>query len=93
MSQGGCSGFRRLRVGLTRLVRFFAIGDLRDYLLEVIEEISPLDGRLLQKVKVPQKMQSWTRVPSSTWLISGVTVVVSVLGYLFMKGRGGRKEN
>jgi glycosyltransferase involved in cell wall biosynthesis len=78
---------------LTRLVRFFAIGDLRDYLLEVIEEFSPLDGSLLPKVKVPPKMQSWTRVPSSTWLISGVTVVVSVLGYLFMKGRGTRKEN
>jgi glycosyltransferase involved in cell wall biosynthesis len=76
---------------LTSLVRFFTIGDLREYLLEVIEDTTPLDGGLLPKVKVPKKMQSWTRVRPTTWIISGITVVVSVLGYFFMRGRGENK--
>ncbi len=73
---------------LQSLVRFFTAGDLRDYLLEVIEDFNPLDVIHLPKVKVPEKVQSLTRVRPSTWIISGVTVTVSVLGYLFMRGRG-----
>ena len=80
---------------LTSLVRFFSRGDLRDYLLEVIEEVrhSPLNvASKLPRVKVPTKMQSWIRVPSSTWLISGMTIAVSMIGYLFMRGRGKKED-
>ena len=73
---------------LTSLVRFFTVGDLRDYLLEVIEETIPLEGGILPRMKVPEKMQPWTRVRPTTWIISGITIVVSVLGYFFMRGRG-----
>lgn len=80
---------------LSSLVRFFSRGDLRDYLLEVIEEVRhhpPKEFSKLHRVQVPPKVQSWIRVPSSTWLISGLTVIVSMIGFLFMRG-GGKKED
>ena len=80
---------------LTSLVSFLTIGDVRDYLLNVIEETrrSPgAESSLLPRVKVPPSIKHWIRVPSSTWLISGVTILVSVFGYLFMQGRGKKKK-
>ena len=80
---------------LTSLVRFFSMGDLKDYLLDVIDDArnrSAAEASMLPRVKVPSKMQSWIRVPSSTWLISGMTIAVSVIGYLFMRGRGKKEE-
>jgi len=80
---------------LTSLVRFFSVGDLKDYLLDVINEArhrSAAEASKLPKVKVPSKMQSWIRVPSSTWLISGMTIAVSVIGYLFMRGRSKKED-
>jgi hypothetical protein len=75
-------------------VRFFTRGDLQEYLLDVIDEArrKPTTEAVLPRVKVPSKMQSWIRVPSSTWLISGMTIVVSVIGFLFMKGKGNKKD-
>jgi glycosyltransferase involved in cell wall biosynthesis len=80
---------------LTSLVRFLAMGDVRDYLLEVIEEARkgpPEEVDLLPRIKVPDRIRSWIRVPSSTWFISGLTVFVSVIGYFFMRGKGKRKK-
>jgi 1,2-diacylglycerol 3-alpha-glucosyltransferase len=80
---------------LTSLARFFSRGDLRDYLLEVIEETRqrPLKGvSRSPRMKVPQKTGSWIRVPSSTWLISGITIIVSVIGYLFTRGKGKKEQ-
>jgi hypothetical protein len=80
---------------LTSLVSFLTIGDVRDYLLNVIEETrrSPgAESSLLPRVKVPSFIKQWIRVPSSTWLISGVTILVSMFGYLFMQGRGKKKK-
>lgn len=80
---------------LTSLVRFFSMDDLRDYLLDVIDEARHLpaaEASILPRVKVPSKMQSWIRVPSSTWLISGMTIVVSMIGYLFMRGKGKKED-
>jgi glycosyltransferase involved in cell wall biosynthesis len=79
---------------LTSLVSFLTIGDVRDYLLEVIEDARKANrdpAGLLRRVKVPRAIKSWIRVPSSTWFISGLTILVSVIGYLFMRGRG-KKE-
>jgi hypothetical protein len=76
---------------LTSLVSFVAVGEVKDFLLEVIEEARKsrvAEIGLLPKYKVPRSIQSWIRVPPSTWLISGFTVVISVIGYLLMKGRG-----
>jgi len=80
---------------LTSLVRFFSKGDLRDYLLEVIEEARQRPLKVDSKsprMKVTTKMESWNRVPSSTWLISGVTIVASMIGYLLMRGKGNDEE-
>jgi glycosyltransferase involved in cell wall biosynthesis len=80
---------------LTNLVKFFSRGDLRQYLLDVIEDTRhrpPKETGILSRVKVPPKMQSWSRVPTSTWLISGMTISVSVVGYLLMKVWGKKKE-
>jgi hypothetical protein len=79
---------------LTSLVSFLVIGDGRDYLLDVIADARKLprtQQRPVRRLKVPSSMRSWIRVPSSTWFISGLTIIVSVIGYLFMKGRGKRK--
>jgi len=80
---------------LTSLVRFFSMGELKDYLLDVINDArnrSVAEASMLPRVKVPSKMQSWIRVPSSTWLISGLTIVVSVIGYLFMRITGKKED-
>jgi glycosyltransferase involved in cell wall biosynthesis len=80
---------------LTSLVSFLAMGDVKDYLLDAIEETrqsSGAEANLLPRVKVPSAIKSWIRVPSSTWLISGFTILISAFGYLFMKGRGKKKK-
>ncbi|MCJ7715789.1 MAG: glycosyltransferase, partial [Anaerolineales bacterium] len=63
---------------LTSLVSFLAMGDVKEYLLNVIEETRQSPGAesgLLPRVKVPSHIKSWIRVPSSTWVISGVTIL------------------
>ena len=80
---------------LSSLVRFFSAGELKEYLLDVIDEArkhSAFEATILPRVKVPSKMQSWIRVPSSTWVISGVTIAASVISYLFMRGKGNQKK-
>lgn len=80
---------------LNSLVSFFTIGDVREYLLSVIAKArkgSPAQKRYLPRLKVPRWLQSWIRVPSSTWIISGITIIVSVIGFLFMRGRGNKND-
>jgi 1,2-diacylglycerol 3-alpha-glucosyltransferase len=75
---------------LTSLVKFFTLGEVREYLLEVIYEArhGPIGERaLMPKMPVPKGIRSWMKVPSSTWLLSGLTIVISVIGYLFMRGK------
>ena len=79
---------------LTSLVSFVAVGEVKNYLLDVIEKARK--GRmaeigLLPRYEVPQSIRSWIRVPSSTWFLSGITILISVVGYLFMKGRDKKK--
>jgi glycosyltransferase involved in cell wall biosynthesis len=76
---------------LTSLVSFFTIGEVREYLLGAIieaRESSPAPKGFFSRIKVPRWLGSWIRVPSSTWFISGLTVLVSVFGYLFLRGKG-----
>ena len=79
---------------LNSLVSFFTLGEVREYLLSVIAEArkrSPAQKSYLPRLKVPRWLQSWIRVPSSTWIISGITIFVSMIGFLFMRGRGNKK--
>ena len=80
---------------LTSLVTFLSMGDVKDYLLEVIEETRErltVEKNMLPRMKVPASIRSWIRVPSSTWLLSGLTILASVIGYLFLRGQGKNKE-
>jgi glycosyltransferase involved in cell wall biosynthesis len=79
---------------LTSLVSFVAVGEVKNYLLDVIEEARKsrvAEIGLLPRYKVPPSIRSWMRVPSSTWFLSGITIIISVVGYLFMKDRGKKK--
>ena len=80
---------------LNSLVSFFTLGEVRDYLLDAIAEErkdpSAQSGSL-PRFKIPHWIKSWIRVPPSTWILSGLTIIVSVIGFLFMRGRGNNKS-
>ncbi len=76
---------------MTSLVNFFTIGEVREYLLSAIANARK-GSSSWKGLKVPRWLKSWLRVPSSTWFISGATIVISVIGFLFMRGRGTKKD-
>ncbi len=80
---------------LTSLVTFLSMGDVKDYLLGVIEETRDrlnIETNRKHRIKVPAPIRPLIRVPSSTWMLSGLTIVGSVIGFLFMRGRGKNKN-
>jgi len=80
---------------LNNLVSFFTFGDVREYLLDVIAEARkryPAPSDYLNRLKKNRRLPSWIRVPSSTWIISGLTVLISVVGFIFLRGKGNSKE-
>ena len=67
---------------LTSLATFLSMGDVRDYLLDVIDgprQNSTTKAYLLPRTKVPSLVRHWTRVPSSTWILSGLTILISAM--------------
>lgn len=52
----------------------------------------PVEANLLPRMKVPSSIRPWIRVPSSTWILSGLTILVSAIGYLFMRQQGKNKD-
>jgi glycosyltransferase involved in cell wall biosynthesis len=75
---------------LTGLVTFFSSGEVESFLTSRILEAREKNQRqrgLWKQINIPAKLRALRRVQGSTWLISGATIVISVLGYLFMKGR------
>lgn len=80
---------------LNALVSFFTLGEVREYLLSVIAEArkrSSDQGGHSRRIKVPRWLKSWIRVPSSTWIISGITILISVIGFIFMRGKGNNQD-
>jgi glycosyltransferase involved in cell wall biosynthesis len=76
---------------LADLVSALPSGEVKEILTERIEIAQKKRGpaaRLLTSLSLGKKWRALKRVPGSTWLLAGVTVVVSLVGYLFMKGRG-----
>jgi glycosyltransferase involved in cell wall biosynthesis len=76
---------------LVDLVSMLPSGDVKDILTERIEIAQQEPGpvaRFFMGLSLGKKWRALKRVPGSTWLLAGVTVVVSLVGYLFMKGRG-----
>lgn len=78
----------RAGASLAGLVSFLPPGETRQILADkvgelerAIEETSEL--RLVSAL--PEKMKAVRRVPQSTWLLAGLTILSSLVGYLFMK--------
>ena len=78
----------RAGASLAGLVSLLPPGETREVLADkvsdlerVIEETSEL--RIVSAL--PEKMQAVRRVPQSTWLLAGLTILSSLVGYLFMK--------
>ncbi len=76
---------------LADLVSSLPPGEVRQLLKERIaiarREHKPIAG-FLMNLSLGEKWRSLKRVPGSTWLFAAATVIVSLIGYLFMKGRG-----
>jgi len=76
---------------LADLVSTLPPGEVRQLLRERIatarREPGPIAG-FLMKLSPGQRWRALKRVPGSTWLLAAGTIVVSLIGYLFMKGRG-----
>ena len=73
---------------LTSLVSFFTTGEVRSFLMEnLVESRQKRKESGKKTLGIPERFFSWIRVPSSTWLISGITILVSILGYVFMKNK------
>jgi 1,2-diacylglycerol 3-alpha-glucosyltransferase len=80
---------------LADLVSFLPSGEVKEILKERIEAARREPGavaKALRRLSLGKKWRTLKRVPGSTWLLTGVTIVVSLVGYLFMKGRGGEEE-
>ena len=60
---------------------------LKDRLKIAREEPGPI-AQFLMELSLGRRWRALKRVPGSTWLLTGATIVVSLVGYLFMKGRG-----
>jgi len=74
------------------LVSTLPSGEVKEILKEHIETARKEPGpvtQLLMTLSLGEKWRALKRVPGSTWLLAGATIVVSLIGYLFMKGRGG----
>lgn len=77
---------------LADLVSLLPSGEVKEILKDRIETSRREPGTVTEFVRqlsLGKKWRALKRVPGSTWLLAGVTVVVSLVGYLFMKGRGG----
>jgi glycosyltransferase involved in cell wall biosynthesis len=77
------------------LVSFLPSGEVKDILTDQIKSARSRPGpiaRFLMELSLGQRWRALKRVPGSTWLLAGATIVASLIGYLFMKGRGGGEE-
>jgi glycosyltransferase involved in cell wall biosynthesis len=76
---------------LADLVSALPSGEVKDILTERLEMAQKEPGpvtRFLMKLSLRQRWRALKRVPGSTWLLAGATILVSLVGYLFMKGQG-----
>jgi glycosyltransferase involved in cell wall biosynthesis len=80
---------------LADLVSFLPPGEVKDILTDQISKLRSEPGPVagfLMGLRLGQRWRALKRVPGSTWLLTGATVVGSLIGYLFMKGRGRGEE-
>ena len=75
----------RERRRLRELVSFLPDGEIKRTLLAQIKEREQGTDGPLSKFTPAMKIRALRRVPGSTWFLSGLTILVSVIGYLVMK--------
>lgn len=76
---------------LADLISFLPSGEVKEILKERVkrgQRDSASIIRTLQELSLAKRWRALKRVRGSTWLLAAGTVVVSLVGYLFMKGRG-----
>lgn len=63
-------------------------GKTKDFL---INKINQLQNRTKKPFpKTSKKIKGISRIPGSTWLISGITMIISSLGYFFLKNKSSK---
>ncbi len=75
----------RERRRLEDLLSFFPAGEIRKTLLKKVKDREEQVKGPLGRFTPAMKIRALRRVPGSTWFLSGLTVLVSVIGYLVMK--------
>ncbi len=75
----------RERRRLKELISFFPAGDIKRTLLMQVKDKEEQAKGPLSKFTPAMKIRALRRVPGSTWFLSGLTILVSVVGYLVMK--------
>jgi len=70
---------------LAEVVSFLPAGEIKRRLLEEIDISETPPRGPLRRFTPVMKIRALRRVPGSTWFLSGLTILVSVIGYLFMK--------
>lgn len=83
-----CTTTEESHSGLSDLLTFMPSSELKDLLVDKLEDNERFAGgraRFLPKLKWLKKIRTWKRVPQSTWLLTGLTILVSVIGYFVMK--------
>jgi len=80
---------------LANLVSFLPAGEVREILAARIASIRSEPGPIvsfLMGLSLPERWRALKRVPGSTWLLTGATILASLIGYLFVKGQGRRGD-
>lgn len=77
----------QLSAQLNDLLKHFPAGEGKESLADKIRawEEEHVDRPLRQKLSLASKLRALRRVPGSTWLLAGLTIVISFVGYIFMK--------
>lgn len=80
---------------LADLVSVLPPGEVKDIITEQIDAARGEAGPMRQffmNLSLGERWKALKRVSGSTWLMAGVTIVVSLIGYLFMKERGNKEK-
>ncbi|MGC9397733.1 MAG: glycosyltransferase family 4 protein [Anaerolineae bacterium] len=76
---------KKERRHLRELVSFLPAGEIRETLLDKVGAWKQPARGPLRRFTPAMKIRALRRVPGSTWILSGLTILVSVIGYLIMK--------
>ncbi len=70
---------------LINLTTKVTTGKTKDFLINKINQLQSRTKKPFPKTS--KKLKGISRIPGSTWLISGITMLISSLGYFFLKNK------